>query len=294
MKKFIITSFFVAVFLLANQGLIMAQENESQIKIDITREVDGKTEKFSKTYSSKEEMEADEELQSFSEDMDQVTRVAVAPGGTQTIKIQKTDSSSSYAFDFDTEVKKVVKKMKSYDDMDDDSLSVKLQKQIYKLEEALANLGLDIKEEIEILGDMDWDEIRERHKIMIIDEEEEIDELITENEESSKQITISSIDDNELGKRGKVGKNELLELEVLDYYPNPSPGRFRLKFQLKEEGPLNVKVYNIEGQEVFVRYFPRYSGVFSELIDLRGQDAGMYLLEISHDKKRLVRKMVIQ
>ncbi len=294
MKKFIITSFFVAVYLLANQGLVMAQENESQITIDITREVDGKTEKFSKTYSSKEEMEADEELQSFSEDMDQVTRVAVAPGGTQNIKIQKTDSSSSYAFDFDTEVKKVVKKMKSYDEMDDDSLSVKLQKQIYKLEEALANLGLDIKEEIEILGDMDWDEIRERHKIMIIDEEEEIDELITENEESSKQITISSIDDNELGKRGKVGKNELLELEVLDYYPNPSPGRFRLKFQLKEEGPLNVKVYNLEGQEVFVRYFPRYSGVFSELIDLRGQDAGMYLLEISHHKKRLVRKMVIQ
>jgi len=290
MKKICTTS--LAAFFLTIP--LLAQESDEQITIDITREVDGKTEKFNKTYASKEEMEADEELLAFSEDLDQVTHVMVAPGGTQTFKIHKTDSSSSYAFDFDTEVKKVVKKMKGYDSEDNDSLAVKLQKQIYKLEEALANLGMDIKEEIEILEDMDWDE-KDRHKIMIIDKEVEEDEMMTENDGTAKTMTISAVDGSELGKKAKVNSKELLDLETLDYYPNPSQGRFRLKFEVSdEEGPLNIKVYNMEDQEVFVRYFPRYSGTYSELIDLRGQDPGTYLLEINHGKKRLVRKMVVQ
>lgn len=293
MKRLFIKS-IVALSILTNGTLLLAQENDSQITIDITKEVDGKTEKFSKTYSSKEEMEADDELQNFSEDLDQVTQVVVSPGGTQSIKIHKTDSSSSYAFDFDTEVKKVVKKMKVYDDTDNDSMAIKLQKQIYKLEEALANLGMDIQEEIEIMEDMDWDEIKERHKIMIIDEEKETEELLLGDDEIEKTMTISIVDGSEFGKKGKVSNNELLDLEVLDYYPNPSQGRFRLKFKVQEEGPLNVKVYNLDGQEVFVRYFPRYSGTYSELIDLRGQDPGIYLLEINHDKKRLIRKMLIE
>lgn len=293
MKRLIVTSLFISFFLITTESLL-AQENESQITIDITREVDGKTEKFSRTYSSKEEMEADKELQSFSEDLDQVTRVSVNPGGMQTIKIHKTDSSSSYAIDFDTEVRKVVKKMKGYDSEDNDSLAIKLQKQIYKLEEALADLGMDIKEEIEIMEDMDWDEIKDRHKIMIIEKEKETDQFLIEDDESEKTMTISDLDSNEFGKKGKVGNNELLDLEIFEYYPNPSKGRFRLKFQVDEEAPLNVKVYNMEGQEIFVRYFPRYSGEFSELIDLRGQDLGTYMLEISHGKKRLVRKMVVQ
>ncbi|MEQ8555555.1 MAG: T9SS type A sorting domain-containing protein [Cyclobacteriaceae bacterium] len=274
---------------------LLAQENDEQITIDITREVDGKTEKFNKTYASKEEMEADEELQAFSEDLAQMNHVTVNPGGNQIVKIHKTDSSSSYAFDFDTEVKKVVKKMNGYDRENNDSLAVKLQKQIYKLEEAMAKLGVDIKEEIEILEDMDWDEIKDRHKIMIIDKEVEEDEMMTEYEGTAKTVTISVVDGSELGKMAKVNSKELLDLEALDYYPNPSQGRFRLKFEVSdEEGPLNIKVYNKEDQEVFVRYFPRYSGTYSELIDLRGQDPGTYLLEISHGKKRLVRKMVVQ
>ncbi len=281
-------------FCLLNTGyLLLAQEKESQITIDITREVDGKTEKFSKTYSSKEEMEADEELQSFSEDLDQISHVKVSPGGTQTIKIQKSDSTRSYSFDFDTDVKKSVRKKMSYEDMDDDSLAIKLQKKIYKLEEALANMGMDIKEEVEILQDMDWDEIRERHKIVIIDEDEETEEFVIEDDEK-KLITISTTDGNEFGKRGKISNNELLEPEIIDYYPNPSPGKFRLKFRVEDEAPLYIRVYNSDDQEVFLRYFPRHSGTFSEQIDLRGQEPGTYMLEISHDKKRLVRKMVIQ
>jgi len=229
-------------------------------------------------------------LQAFSKELDQINHVAVTPGGKQIVKIHTTDSSSSYSLDLDTDVKSITSK----EDPDVDSKAAIIQKNIYKLEEALANLGVNIKEEIEVLGDMDWDEIKERHKIMIIDEEEETDESLLEDDEINKTMTISTVEDSEWGKRGRVSNKDMLEVEILDYYPNPSKGRFRLKFQVAENAPLFVKVYNIDDQEVFMRYFPRFTGVYSELIDMRGQDTGTYLLEISHGKKRLVRKMMIE
>ncbi|XOV92394.1 MAG: T9SS type A sorting domain-containing protein [Bacteroidota bacterium] len=293
MKKTLIKIFGIALAIFLTADMLLAQEEKSQITLDITKEINGEKETFKKTYDSQAEMAADVDLQTFTNDANgKQIRYAVVGPGNKTMKINQTDSSMEYVFDFDTQVSKVVKKMKGLDDMDDDSLSIVLNDKIRKLEDALAHLGMNVKEEIEIMEDMDWDEIKERHKIMIIDKDEH-NKSITK-EDNKKSITISSLDGNEFGKRGKVSHNELLNLEVLDYYPNPSPGQFRLKFQVSEPGPLNIKIFNKDQQEVYVRYFPRYSGVFSELIDLRGQDEGTYLLEISQDKKRLVRKMVIK
>lgn len=108
-----------------------------------------------------------------------------------------------------------------------------------------------------------------------------------------KLVKISDNTD-EFGKLGKVSENNRLELETLSYYPNPAPnGIFKLKFRTPSEGELSIKIYNLDGREIFSRYFERYSGLFSETIDLSGQAEGIYLMEIEMEGKRLTRKIAV-
>ncbi|MEM6830253.1 MAG: T9SS type A sorting domain-containing protein, partial [Bacteroidota bacterium] len=110
----------------------------------------------------------------------------------------------------------------------------------------------------------------------------------------SKKIRVSEIEGDELGKKGIVKKNEKLELNDLVFLPNPSEnGKIKVKFEVPEEGELSIKVYNLKEQEIFNRYFERFGGFYAESIDLSGQEEGMYLLEIVHNKQRLTKKVLI-
>ena len=85
-----------------------------------------------------------------------------------------------------------------------------------------------------------------------------------------------------------------MKLNDLSFYPNPSRnGKIKVRFTTPEEGDLSIKVSNLDGREVFSRYFDRFSGIYSESIDLSGQKEGIYLLEIAQGKKRLVKKLVV-
>lgn len=97
-----------------------------------------------------------------------------------------------------------------------------------------------------------------------------------------------------LEKKGEVNKNSKLELEDLSFYPNPSTtGRFKVRFKVPQEKELSIKVFNLDGKEVYNRYFERFGGTYSESIDLSGQSEGIYLLEISQGDKRITKKIVI-
>ena len=99
---------------------------------------------------------------------------------------------------------------------------------------------------------------------------------------------------DEFGKKGKVNESDLLELEDLTFYPNPSKnGKIKVRFSTPSENNLSIKVSNLEGKEVFSRYFESFSGRYAETIDLSGQKEGIYLLEISQGKKRLTKKLVV-
>lgn len=108
-----------------------------------------------------------------------------------------------------------------------------------------------------------------------------------------RKVEIKDLDGNEFGKKGAVSKNELLELEGLSFYPNPSDGKFRLRFKVPAQGELEIKIFNIDGREVFSRYFDQFGGTFTEMIDLTGQGSGIYLMEIRLDDNRLTKKIVV-
>ena len=109
-----------------------------------------------------------------------------------------------------------------------------------------------------------------------------------------KSIKVSDVGD-EFGKKGKVAKNDLLELNDLTFFPNPSKnGKVKVRFSTPSENELSLKVLTMEGKEVFTRYFERFSGTYAETIDLSGQKEGLYLLEIAQGKKRITKKLVVE
>lgn len=111
---------------------------------------------------------------------------------------------------------------------------------------------------------------------------------------SSKKVKVVDVTGDEFGTKGEVAKSNQLTVEDLSFFPNPAPnGQFKVRFSVPEEKELSLKIFNLEGKEVYNRYFERFGGTYSESIDLSDQEEGIYLLEISQGAKRLTKKIVI-
>lgn len=256
-------------------------EEESKIKVEITREINGEKKTFKGEYNSTEEMKADPNYQEFAGE----------------------DNGFNFWFDSDDDADILLhldqlknKQGSSFkffhhnDDSDDDQNSFFFKHFNGDSTEGFFDLHLD---------GMDIEEYKKRMKELGI----EMDMLFDRLNDSDgsrhvqvfafKRVKITDVDD-EFGKKGKVDESNVLELDDLAFYPNPSPnGRFKVRFKLPEEGELSIKVSNLEGKEVFSRYFERFGGTYSEMIDLSGQKEGIYLLEIGQGKKRVTKKIII-
>lgn len=268
----LIVSFFAC-------GASLAQSSdEGKIVVEITKEVNGEKKTFKGEYNSTEEMRADPNYQEFAgneggfniwfdDDMDEGVFFNLD-------QLRSQNQSFFKYFDGDEEDAGQGFFFKHFDN---DSV------------DGFFNFHLD---------NMNMDEFKERMK-RFGEEMEMMMESVHEDGNGQvkvfalKRVKVSDVND-EFGKKGKVDDNYKLELEGLNFYPNPSSnGRFKVRFNVPQEGELSIKVSNLEGKEVFSRYFERFGGLYSEMIDLSGQNDGIYLLEISQGKKRLTKKIVI-
>ncbi len=96
--------------------------------------------------------------------------------------------------------------------------------------------------------------------------------------------TIANARETELGD----------QLKDLNYYPNPSEGRFTLSFQLKKKADTNVAIYDLQGRKVYEEKLADFSGTYKNEIDLSQRDKGMYILKVTQGKKALVKKLVVE
>jgi len=84
--------------------------------------------------------------------------------------------------------------------------------------------------------------------------------------------------------------NETFSFEDFALYPNPNNGTFAIQFNSNSSSNVKVEVFDIEGRMIFDKEFEN-SGVFSENIELRGVQSGLYLVRINDGSKRVVRKI---
>ena len=68
---------------------------------------------------------------------------------------------------------------------------------------------------------------------------------------------------------------------------------FELEFDLETEGQTMVNVYNPTGRAIYEYDLGRFSGDFSDNIDISQNGAGTYFLQIAQDGKSFVRKVVL-
>ncbi len=101
---------------------------------------------------------------------------------------------------------------------------------------------------------------------------------------SSNEITfgvtgIPNIDPSEIG------------LKVM---PNPNDGRFVLDFTVSKKADLNITIMNAIGQKVFINRTPGFIGRFAQTIEAGKLPSGIYLLQVEHDHKSYLKKLIVR
>lgn len=98
--------------------------------------------------------------------------------------------------------------------------------------------------------------------------------------------------DTELAKLELKGSKEL-NVDGLNYYPNPSEGALNLAFK-GEARATEIKITDINGKVVHQDVMPDFEGVFDKTIDLSTQPSGIYVLQIIQGNRALNKKLVIE
>lgn len=308
--KHIATNALMALMLLALFGAeTLAQETESQINIKITRDINGEEKTYEGSYETEEQMQADEALKEFMGDEDMKTNFWFGSPRNGNVAIEEDEDESRYMFRFDEEQGPFHFKI-----FQDDSTMEAFHLQMEEMMENFEGMDDEMKEKIKELKekndhtfaftvpdidyDFDWtmpDSLAKQVEVLvrkIQDQHSGMEKRIEIRVSKTLKITEEVGDD--FGKKGVVKENNTLVIPDLGYFPNPAPnGTFKLRFNTPGAGELSIKIFNLDGKEVFNRYFENYLGLYSETIDLSRQSEGMYMLEIQQDGKRLTRKIVI-
>ena len=280
---------------------LVAQDDNSKIRIKVQTSENGNTKTFEKEYNNRAEMENDPEYKEFFGDK---------PPAVFHFK----NGASGFNFDIDTDFSWVDSLKRNFqgnsfffnsDEDDDNRIFFKVDTVDYQgkikfffndednggssfnfdFDESMEDLKgrlEKMKEEMDMdvfFFDSNSDSDSNRNNIIIIRKKV----LIKDLEESDKEL-------QKIGNR----KAKSLELDDFSYYPNPSNGRFNIRFNVQNETPLQVKIYNLSGREIYGESYDSFSGSFKSEIDVSRHDNGIYLLEISMGNKVLNKKLIIE
>ncbi|AXY76963.1 T9SS C-terminal target domain-containing protein [Paraflavitalea soli] len=80
----------------------------------------------------------------------------------------------------------------------------------------------------------------------------------------------------------------------LKVMPNPNDGRFVLDFTVSKKADLNITIMNAVGQKVFINRTPGFIGRYAQTIEAGKLASGVYLLQVEHDHKSYLKKLIVR
>ncbi len=92
----------------------------------------------------------------------------------------------------------------------------------------------------------------------------------------------------------KPGVDNKLELDKLVFSPNPSDGKFTLKFNTPEAGKTLISIYDVTGKQVYKENIKNFDGVYNSDIDISSEGKGTYFLKIQQGDKFSTRKIILE
>ncbi len=98
-------------------------------------------------------------------------------------------------------------------------------------------------------------------------------------------------DDNSVGISALESRN----VQGLKIYPNPNNGQFSVDYELEKDSRVDIILYNLNGQQVYIQTFEQVPGKYHEVIDVNNAqiNAGIYLIELRTSKERFINKLVL-
>jgi len=84
-------------------------------------------------------------------------------------------------------------------------------------------------------------------------------------------------------------------LTGFNVHPNPTTGKCYIQFTTQADiKDINVTVTNVTGQMVRQQAYTYEGGMFYQELDMTGQPAGVYFVELQAEGQKLMRKLVVQ
>lgn len=80
----------------------------------------------------------------------------------------------------------------------------------------------------------------------------------------------------------------------LKVMPNPNGGQFTLDFTVNKKADLNISIVNAIGQKVFSDRTPGFIGRYNQVVNAGKLSSGVYLLQIQHDNKSYLKKLIVR
>ncbi|MFH1119469.1 MAG: C10 family peptidase [Bacteroidota bacterium] len=91
-----------------------------------------------------------------------------------------------------------------------------------------------------------------------------------------------------------VGTTEKDFARNLAVYPNPASGYTEVKFNLNQQTKVEISLFNLLGNQVFVETAQMQAGFVSKMLQLGNLSSGVYLLRISSENGSLTRRLVVE
>lgn len=91
-----------------------------------------------------------------------------------------------------------------------------------------------------------------------------------------------------------VGVTELLNVNSLQIYPNPSDGNFIIEGKMNSKENLQISIINILGKEILNLQIQNVNRIFKKQISLNEMTDGIYFLRMKTGQQSIVRKIVKQ
>jgi hypothetical protein len=89
-----------------------------------------------------------------------------------------------------------------------------------------------------------------------------------------------------------TGVAEAVLKNVFTISPNPSDGKITLDFGMAAVSNIDISVYNVLGQQVFMQHFDALNENSLQL-DLGGNTPGVYFVEVKNQHEKITRRIVI-
>jgi hypothetical protein len=111
-----------------------------------------------------------------------------------------------------------------------------------------------------------------------------------------KRVDITNANDVDVKRISKqAGETDgKLNVEKMNFYPNPSNGKFSLSFNLPGKGDTEVNIMNMEGRSVYSEKLPGFSGNYEKEIDISKNAKGVYFVRVEQGKHAQVKKIVLE